>query len=449
VGAATSAPVPFVVFPPNPTPLRIGVEADARHGIEAIRVTPDGTRAYITLPAANSVLAFDIAQRRVIKTIPVGLKPQGIAIEPEGRYAYVANTGGGDVTVIDIDPQSPNYHKTLPGPVHPIKVGDGPRNLVVSAFGPTVLVVNEGSGTISLIDANPNAGTFDRVTANVHVGSGGHDATVTPDGTRAYVVTEDGIVVIDVASRAVTSTIHVGSGGHDVTISPDGTVLFALSDNGLLSIIDIAPGSATFNQVVKTKPVGSGGQDVQVSPDGTLLYVTLRDLNVTQVFRIIRGAGGGGGSGVAPGDPTDLQDLATIDVGEGPLGIAILPDGSAALVVNQSSGTVSVLRADSLLTAVPVAPAAVELTLGVHPTPSLGSAAVHFSLTKRSAVEIEIFDLQGRMVKRLVGGVLEAGPHTASWNGVDRDGARVGAGIYFARMKAEGKTLHARVVWLR
>src|SRR5207247_1915662 len=198
-------------------------------------------------------------QSRVVKTSPVGVKPQVIAIEADGRYAYVAHTGGDDVSVIDIDPASPTYHKTLPGPIHPIRVGDAPKDVAVSAFGPTILVINEGSQTVSIIDANSGAGTFDRVTASVSV--------------------------------------------------------------------------------------GSGGRNITVSPDGTLLYLTLHDLNITQVFHILRGAAGGGGSGIAPGEPTSLGPPETIDVGDGPAGLAIMPDGSAALVANEVSGTVSLLHA--------------------------------------------------------------------------------------------------------
>jgi YVTN family beta-propeller protein len=444
VGAANTS-TSFVVLPPNPAPLRISVEAGARPGIEAIAITPDGRRAYITQPSANSVLAFDIPQRRLIKTIPVGLQPQGIAIVPDGNYAYVANTRSDNVTVIDIDPSSPDYHHALP---HSVPVGDQPVKVQVSGFGPTVFVLNSGAGTLSLIDAAPAAGTFNQVTRSISVGSGGSNIVITPDGTRAYIATSEGIQVVDVASQAVTGTIKIGTGTKDVAITPDGTVLFALANNGTLNIVDIAPGSQTFNQVTKSINPGSGGQNVTVSPDGTLLYLTIGDLNVTQIFHIVRGAGGGSGSGVAPGEPTNLAAIDTVEVGEGPSGIAMMPDGSGALIANEGSGTVSLLVSTPL--DIPAQPVRVtELRFAVQPTPSFGRAALRFSLPARSEVEIDVFDLQGRLVKRLADRAFDAGLHTVLWSGEDRDGEPVRGGIYFARMRATGRTLHARVVWLK
>ena len=96
------------------------------------------------LPAANSVLAFDIPTRRVLTAIPVGRRPQGIVILPDGKHAYVANNRSNNVTAIDIDPQSPTYHRVLASPQSPIKVGSLPSSLAVSAFGPVVRIESRG-----------------------------------------------------------------------------------------------------------------------------------------------------------------------------------------------------------------------------------------------------------------------------------------------------------------
>ena len=37
----------------------------------------------------------------VVATVPVGLSPEGVAITPDGKNAYVANSGSGTVSVID------------------------------------------------------------------------------------------------------------------------------------------------------------------------------------------------------------------------------------------------------------------------------------------------------------------------------------------------------------
>jgi DNA-binding beta-propeller fold protein YncE len=131
-------------------------------------------------------------------------------------------------------------------------VGDKPKAIVVSAFGPSVLVVNSGDGTVSLIDADPRRGTFDRVTKTMNVGSGVTSIVISADGTTAFLASSSGILVVDVAEGAVTKTINLGSGATSIAISADGTILFALGANGFLNLIDIVEGSTTFNEVTKT-----------------------------------------------------------------------------------------------------------------------------------------------------------------------------------------------------
>jgi flagellar hook assembly protein FlgD len=93
--------------------------------------------------------------------------------------------------------------------------------------------------------------------------------------------------------------------------------------------------------------------------------------------------------------------------------------------------------------------AAPSLSLAIHPTPSIASATLEFTLPSRSEVRLSIFDVQGRLVKELAGGRLEAGPHVVRWTGDQSEGGPVGAGVYFARLEADGHWIRRRIVWLR
>ena len=86
---------------------------------------------------------------------------------------------------------------------------------------------------------------------------------------------------------------------------------------------------------------------------------------------------------------------------------------------------------------------------GVRPNPMYASAAVSFSLSKRGSVTLEVLDLQGRRVRSLVHGMLESGPHLLEWDGHGDDGTSVGAGVYFVRMEAEGRSLSHKLVRVR
>ncbi len=68
---------------------------------------------------------------------------------------------------------------------------------------------------------------------------------------------------------------------------------------------------------------------------------------------------------------------------------------------------------------------------------------------KGADVTMRIFDVNGRMVRTLVRGFQEAGPHTAIWDGVDDRGRSVSSGRYFARIQAGTWTSTASVTILK
>ena len=61
-------------------------------------------------------------------------------------------------------------------------------------------------------------------------------------------------------------------------------------------------------------------------------------------------------------------------------------------------------------------------------------------------MDLSIFDLAGRRVRRLVSGPTGAGEHVAQWNGRDETGGRVPAGVYLYRLRTPGNAETRRVV---
>jgi YVTN family beta-propeller protein len=53
--------------------------------------------------AAHHVAVIDTGTNEVSATIPVGRRPWGIALTPDGKKAYVANGVSNDVSVIDTE----------------------------------------------------------------------------------------------------------------------------------------------------------------------------------------------------------------------------------------------------------------------------------------------------------------------------------------------------------
>jgi YVTN family beta-propeller protein len=52
---------------------------------EAVAVSPDGTRAYVTNNSANTVSVIDTATNTVTTNIPVGNSPYGVAIDMDSE----------------------------------------------------------------------------------------------------------------------------------------------------------------------------------------------------------------------------------------------------------------------------------------------------------------------------------------------------------------------------
>ena len=93
----------------------------------------------------------------------------------------------------------------------------------------------------------------------------------------------------------------------------------------------------------------------------------------------------------------------------------------------------------------PKAPA--SMSFSVAPNPAR-HALFSFSLPQAADVIIGIYDVAGRQVKSLVNGKLPSGNYEKSWSGETSDGRTANAGVYFARMKANGVEYSLRTVFL-
>jgi predicted outer membrane repeat protein len=69
------------------------------------------------------------------------------------------------------------------------------------------------------------------------------------------------------------------------------------------------------------------------------------------------------------------------------------------------------------------------------PNPFNPRTTIKFDISRSGPVELAVFDLAGRLVKRLVSESMSAGNHEAVWEGRDSGGRRASAGVYFFRLK--------------
>lgn len=158
---------------------------------------------------------------------------------------------------------------------------------------------------------------------------------------------------------------------------------------------------------------------------------------------------------------SDGLDVANVPLGpDFPYGIFAVHDGTGSphavqvcayedlgLVIDTGSWD----PRGSSAVAAPAVPGAIaagpRITLG--PNPAGASVAIRFTLPARASARIDVTDVRGRFVRRLLAEDRAAGAHALRWNGTDDAGRAVPSGVYFVRLETEGGTEAAKVTLRR
>ncbi len=91
-----------------------------------------------------------------------------------------------------------------------------------------------------------------------------------------------------------------------------------------------------------------------------------------------------------------------------------------------------------------------KLVLGGNvPNPFNPSTTIRFELPRPGKVRLDVYDISGRCVATLVSSELEAGRHEVVWSGIGHDGRQVSSGLYFSRLRADGKTQTRKMMLLK
>jgi len=249
-------------------------------------------------------------------TVPTGFFPQGIAIDPSGKFVYTANSDDNTVSMFIINQTTGVLTPTAPPAVSTLAdVSTGlyssPDAVTVHPSGKFAYAVNEDDGTVSMFNIDSTTGVLTpTMPATVFAGAIPFDITVDPSGKFAYVPNND-------------------SGG----VMTDGIYQYT---------IDSVTGVLTQNNPPAVA-AGNSPTSVAVDPFSKFAYVVNRNDNTISMFTIDPGSGN-----LTPNTP------ATIATGTQPWRIIIDPSGKFAYVTNQSSASVSIytLNSDGTLTAV-------------------------------------------------------------------------------------------------
>ncbi len=84
-----------------------------------------------------------------------------------------------------------------------------------------------------------------------------------------------------------------------------------------------------------------------------------------------------------------------------------------------------------------------------YPNPFNPTTTISYALPKASHVQMQIFDLTGRLVKKLLDKQQNAGMFSVTWDAREKDGSEVASGIYICRLQAGARVLHHKLLLVK
>jgi hypothetical protein len=130
-----------------------------------------------------------------------------------------------------------------------------------------------------------------------------------------------------------------------------------------------------------------------------------------------------------------------------------LADATANPIVLDLTGPVSVTARFAASTSVSTGAVPDQFTLGhARPNPFNPAITIPYSILRESVVRIVVYDIAGRIVRRLAGNVRHSpGRYESVWNGRDEAGRMVASGVYIVRVSVDAGVVSrvCRVTLLR
>jgi 6-phosphogluconolactonase (cycloisomerase 2 family) len=367
VNGSNFLPRSVVMWNGNARPTTVADSFDLTAQISASDIAEAGTSAVTVFnppPGGGSSSTFNF-------TTAAGASPQLIAVDPTGKFAYVADQGcpdtfTGRVSVFTIDPST----GALSSAGTPVDTGDFSTNSVaVDPSGKFVYVANEGTGdigdtagSVSMYAINAATGALTSIGTPVASGDfGPSSVAVDPTGKFAYVANTGSDAVgaplfcgsvttfdIDGSTGSLTSSGIIFAPGAPipgscspswVAVDPTGKFAYVANEGGFTPTsvsmyqINAMNGALAFTGVIA---VTGRAVSLTLAPSGKFAYV----------------ADGGQNSDGSPGDNVSiysvdgstgaLSSIGTIAAGLFPWSIAIDPLGKFAYVANLGSNDISV-----------------------------------------------------------------------------------------------------------
>lgn len=300
---ATTLALPNSVYGP---PTNLQITPDGRLGLVASSVTMkqegDGKDAPYFAQADERLHVIDLTSNppSLVETITVGKQPSGLAINPSGDLALVANREGKSVTVLSVA-------GTKVTPIGTVELGDEAAAVAISPEGLRAYVTKNKVGKVGLLRIDGTNVSYDPK-EDMPVGAGVYPVEVTPDGRLALtgntgVSPSDGnadsVTVIDADNLPpkVIDWLGIGDTPESLDIAPDGrhAVVSVVrgsaaphaspdyTKTGLAVLLAVEDGEVRYASAAEA---GSVPQGIAFSPSGRFVYVGNYVNRTLQVFLV-------------------------------------------------------------------------------------------------------------------------------------------------------------------
>jgi DNA-binding beta-propeller fold protein YncE len=216
------------------------------HSVTDLAVSPDGKHVYASRTAVTGAdIAVLDTETGTVDAIDIaatpGITPECVRVSPDGRRLYVAANGPSSAELVAIDP----YQKCV---VSAIEIGSPIRDIALSPNGATAYVASCGpdlGAVVDVVDTGTNI-----ITSTCKIGEIAGlltQLTLSRNGERAYLVSDDSVTVLSTLTYDVTGAIVVGRQPSCVVESPDGNRLYVADYSGAVTVLAIASTTASVD----------------------------------------------------------------------------------------------------------------------------------------------------------------------------------------------------------
>ena len=182
-----------------------------QQGTHMVAVSPDGRTAYTANIGSGTVSVIDLANRRKLRDLAAGGKPEAIALADSGRTLWVGDLDGHRVQAFD----TRNFARLAE-----VETGAVPIRVAVSPDGKWVVTSNVMSGTLTVIDSATRAKVRDVIVSGVPQ-AGQVTILFAADGKRLYAAEtgRDQVAEVELATGRVLRRLPAGKNGDGLAIA--------------------------------------------------------------------------------------------------------------------------------------------------------------------------------------------------------------------------------------